>query len=76
MFRRGLKEGKISREGEIQELYRGLGHDVLLAEIGLHCKKIPVKLTVKLPPAVLPTKNRKMYGNDNDNRYFFTGKNP
>ena len=42
----------------------------------LHCKKIPVKLTVKLPAAVLPNKNRKIYGNDNDNRYFFTGKNP
>ena len=42
----------------------------------LHCKKIPVKLTVKLPAAVLPTKNRKIYGNDNDNRYFFTGKKP
>ena len=42
----------------------------------IHCKKIPVKLTVKLPAAVLPTKNRKIYGNDNDNRYFFYGKKP
>ena len=40
----------------------------------VHCSKIPVKLTVKLLAAVLPTKNRKIYGQDNDNRYFFYGK--
>ena len=33
-------------------------------------KKIPVKLTVKLLAAVLPTKNRQIYGQDDDNRYF------
>ena len=43
-------------------------------QISIHCNKIPVKLTVKLPAAVLPTKNRKIYGNDNDNRYFLREK--
>ena len=40
----------------------------------VHCKKNPVKLTVKLLAAVLPTKNRKIYGQENDNRHFFYGK--
>ena len=39
------------------------------------CKTFPVKLTVKILAAVLPTKNRKFYGNDNANRYFLLQKN-
>ena len=34
----------------------------------LHCKKKTVKFTVKLPAAVPPTKYRKIYGYDYDNR--------
>ena len=44
------------------------------SSVHVHCKKNPVKLTVKLLAAVLPTKNRKIYGQENDNRYFFYGK--
>ena len=44
--------------------------------VTIHCKTNPVKLTVKLLAAVLPTKNRKIYGQENDNRYFFTGNKP
>ena len=42
----------------------------------IHCKTFPVKVMVKILAAVLPTKNRNIYGNDNANRYFFTAKKP
>ena len=39
-----------------------------------HCNKCPDKSAVQIPAIVLLTKNRNMYGNDNDNRYFFYWK--
>ena len=51
------------------KVYKGLSRDAAGVD-NLTLNRIPVKLTVKIPAAVLPTKNRKIYCNDNDNRYF------